>query len=261
MAAALHGLLVLWAAALPVAAAGQTALPVAASGQAALTGDEQRWIAAGAPVLTWARAQGLAVDIIVQPTEHPELSPLSMAYIGGRCKLVLSMRGNPMVAQHLAGVPPTLHAVVIEVMTAHEVGHCWRHTQGAWQALPAGFASAAAAAGAALRSTPDGKTASQDAQAQRREEGFADLVGLAWAWSRHPQHYRRIHDWLLRERGQDVPAGESGSTGAVTKDGVEHAHDTSLWVELARDAAVFGSTGDLFEQAQAPWEAGLRGSL
>jgi hypothetical protein len=249
-----------------LAAAG----PVAASGHAALTGEEQRWIAAGAPVLAWARAQGLAVDIIVQPTEHPELSPLSMAYIGGRCKLVLSMRGNPMVAQHLEGVPQALHGVLIEVMTAHEVGHCWRHAQGAWQALPAGFASAAPAAGAVMRPPSGGPASSreaqdahdgQDAQAQRREEGFADLVGLAWAWSRHPQHYRRIHDWLLRERGQDVSAGESGSTGAVTKDGVEHAHDTSLWVELARDAAVFGSTGDLFEQAQAPWEAGLRGSL
>ena len=36
--------------------------------------------------------------------------------------------------------------------------------------------------------------------AARREEGYGDLVGLAWTAERHPQHYDRLHAWLVAER-------------------------------------------------------------
>ena len=102
----------------------------------------------------------------------------------------------------------------------------------------------------------------QPAQAQRREEGFADLVGLAWAWDRHPGLYAQIHAWLLRERqGDEAGAGgEPAAAGPAGQDEPEAlAHDTRAWVQLARDAGVFGAgDGRLFEQARVPWEAGLR---
>ncbi|MES2975297.1 MAG: hypothetical protein V4757_16900 [Pseudomonadota bacterium] len=199
-----------------------------------LTDTEQRWIAAAQPVLAYARNAGLPLDIIVQPVVRPEISPLSMAFINGRCKLVLTMRGNPMVERHLEGVPPALHDVVIEAMTAHELGHCWRHARGDWRAFPAGFARAANAG-------VQGGVHSGDVQAQQREEGFADLVGLAWTRMRHPAHYRQVHAWLTDERLDP---------GA--------AHDTAVWVSLARDPSAFGSGSTLFEQARVLWEAGLK---
>ncbi|MBC7435042.1 MAG: hypothetical protein H7332_03110 [Bdellovibrionales bacterium] len=198
---------------------------------------EQRWLTAGAPVLEHARQAGLTIDIIVQPNVQLDVSPLSMAFINGRCKLVLTMRGNPMVEQHLEGVAAALHEAVIEAMVAHEVGHCWRHSQGSWRFLPAGFA-----APQTTNSLSGGSSRLlRDADYKRREEGFADLVALAWTHSRRPAQYRQVHAWLAGER-------EDGSSGS--------AHDTAVWVQLARDYAVFGA-GNLFEQAQRPWEAGL----
>lgn len=196
----------------------------------ALTGDEQKWIAAAQPVLTYARQQGLAIDIIVQPTVRPDISPLSMAYLGGRCKLVLTMRGNPMVEQQLEDVPLTFHDIVIEAMAAHEMGHCWRHSQGAWRALPLGFAGAPG----------QGREVSQK---QRLEEGFADLVGMAWTQRQHPAQYDYVHRWLTRERAD----GHSGSL-----------HDTLIWLRKAASSSIFSVGGSLFEQALAPWEDGAR---
>lgn len=220
-----------------------------------LTDTEQRWIAAAQPVLAYARRAGLPVDIIVQPVVRPDLSPLSMAFIDGRCKLVLTMRGNPKVERHLDAVEPALQGIVIEAMTAHELGHCWRHRQGSWQVMPSAFAGPAhdAAADAASDGSASGRRSpgsGADIQreagaAQRREEGFADLVGLAWTLSRHPAQYARVHDWLTRER--DVGGHHHGAS-----------HDTALWVEIARDPAVFAAGGSLFEQALQPWQAGLR---
>lgn len=203
-----------------------------------ITETEQRWLAASAPVLTHAREAGLQVDIIVQPNVQLDVSPLSMAFINGRCKLVLTMRGNPMVEEHLAGVPPALQDVVIEAMVAHEIGHCWRHSQGAWRALPAGFARPLTN----LSALAANSRTQQDADDKRREEGFADLVGLAWTHSRHPALYKQVHAWLAGERGDGIPGT---------------AHDTAVWVQLASNQSVFGA-GNLFEQAQRPWEAGLQ---
>ena len=55
----------------------------------------------------------------------------------------------------------------------------------------------------------------------RREEGYADLVGLAWAQQRHRQKYERLHTWLLAERSRDLIPGSH--------------HDTLAWIQMARD--------------------------
>jgi hypothetical protein len=214
----------------PIFAAAVLGNTWAQAPSSALTEPEQQWIAAVQPVLGWARKQGLAVDIIVQPTVRPEVSPLSMAYLGGRCKLVLTMRGNPMVLQQLEDVPLALHAIVIEAMAAHEIGHCWRHSQGAWRALPSGFASVPV-------------RGQEVSQKQRLEEGFADLVGMAWTQQQHPAQYEFVHDWLTRERADAQGGG---------------AHDTSAWVRTAASPSIFNTGASLFEQALVPWEAGVR---
>jgi len=37
----------------------------------------------------------LPLDIVVQPQPTPGKAPLALAFVDGRCKLVLSMRENP----------------------------------------------------------------------------------------------------------------------------------------------------------------------
>ncbi len=227
------------AALIPLAA---VLIPAAATAAAGLTELEQSWIDAGQPVLRYARQVGLPVDIIVQPTVRLDVFPLSMAFIDGRCKLVLTMRGNPIVERQLRDAPDGLRTILIETMVAHELGHCWRHTQGAWRALPSGFA-----APSALNGLQGRNLSRNQADSQRREEGFADLVGLAWVRNRHPAAYAQVHTWLVGQR--DEPA----APGA--------AHDTLMWVELARDPAVLGrGERGVFEQALGLWEAGLRGA-
>ena len=106
---------------------------------AELTALEQRWLQAAAPVLSYSRALQLPIDIIVQPQAGENDVPLAMGYADGRCKLVLSLRGNPQAETILESVPVELRGELIEAMAAHEIAHCWRHAQGAWRALPAGF--------------------------------------------------------------------------------------------------------------------------
>ena len=62
---------------------------------AGLTPLEQRWIAGMTPVLQHAKGEGMPVDIVVQPQDAPEAAPLALGFRDGRCKLVLSLRGNP----------------------------------------------------------------------------------------------------------------------------------------------------------------------
>ena len=38
----------------------------------------------------------------------------------------------------------------------------------------------------------------------RREEGFADLVGLAWTLQHHPDHYQAVHAWHVMLRAQQL---------------------------------------------------------
>ncbi len=206
---------------------------------ASLTELETRWIKAGAPVIAHARELELPLDIIVQPKAGPNDVPLAMGFADGRCKLVLSMRGNPQAESILDGVPDNERGVLIEAMTAHELAHCWRYAQGVWHALPAGFVEVG-----------DERAASAEMLAQaralretRREEGFADLAALAWTQSRHPGHYARVHAWLAGVRAHQPVA--------------RNAHDTRTWVKLARNPAVFERNSPVFEQVRSLWQRGL----
>lgn len=209
-----------------------------AGGRAAdLTDTEARWLAGIRPVLAHAREQGLALDIVVQPQPAPGAAPLALGFVAGRCKLVFSMRGNEEAGATLDRIEPELLAPVLELMAAHELGHCHRHLAGAWHALPPGQRT----------DLPDGlgpalQAAYLDMQATRREEGYGDLVGLAWTWRQHPQHYARVHAWLVAERSRELIPGSH--------------HDTLAWVGLARQGqALLGPT--LFDGPSALWLAGL----
>jgi hypothetical protein len=213
--------------------------PAVGATAAELNAVERRWLQAGLPVLAYARQQQLPVDIVVQPQAAPGHAPMAMDYVDGRCKLVLSMRGNPAADAALAAAPPALHDVVMEAIAAHEVAHCWRHVQGRWNVLPAGFVEPG---------TPSADAATQAAwhamRATRREEGYADLAGLAWIHRKHPGRYSQVHDWLVRVRDhQPVPGSH---------------HDTRAWLALAADPAVFDRSADPFEQAQGLWQLGLQ---
>ena len=206
----------------------------------ALTAIENRWLDAGWPALALGRQLQLPVDIVVLPQARPGDVPLAMGYVDGRCKLVLAMRGNPDAESTLAGIAPALRAPVVEAMVAHELGHCWRYVRGAWHTVPAGFADEPVTGDsqeiAALR---------RDMRETRREEGFADLVGLAWTLQRHPEQYAEVHAWFAQARAdQPVPGAH---------------HDTRAWLRLAGERSAFeGRPGEnVFEQAWSLWLQGL----
>jgi hypothetical protein len=210
-----------------------------AQSTAGLTAAEQRWLQAGLPVLTFARQQGLPVDVVVQPQPTAGQAPMAMDYVDGRCKLVLSMRGNPAAAAALAAAPAELHGVVMEAIAAHEVAHCWRHARGRWNVLPAGFVDASLPGDAATTGT-----AWRAMQARRREEAYADLASLAWTLQRHSAHYSQVHDWFVRVRDHQPTPGSH--------------HDTRAWLRLAVDPAVFDPAADPFEQVHGLWQEGLQ---
>lgn len=203
---------------------------------AELTAIETRWLQAAAPVLAYARSLDLPIDIVVQPQAGPNDVPMAMGFDGKRCKLVLTMRGNGDAEAILAGVVPERRALMIEAMAAHEVGHCWRYAQGVWHALPAGF----------IDTDPDadkGPAAAREMREMRREEGYSDLVALAWTARRHPADYQAVLAWLTAVRaGQPVTGG---------------GHDTLAWVRLARDPSAFKRDAIAFEAVDALWTAGL----
>ncbi len=209
-----------------------------ASAQSTLTATETRWLRLSGPAIGYAREQGMPLDIVVQPQPTPGNAPLAMAYLNGRCKLVLSMRGNPEARRSLDAIPPDLLQPVVEAMAAHELGHCWRYVRGAWHTLPAGFAPAQREA------DPVRAQQLSEMQQTRHEEAFADLVGLAWTLKKHPQHYAQVHAWLVKYRQDDTLPGSH--------------HDTVAWVKLAAEPAAFMPAGTLFEQAWALWQQGLR---
>ena len=202
-----------------------------------LTELETRWLQAGQPVIAFARAQGLPIDIIVQPQDAPGAVPLALGYEAGRCKLVLSLRGNAQADSVLQGVPPTRHGLMVEAMTAHEIGHCQRYAQGDWHALPRGFVEP--------RSVQQGKLTAlaQELRETRREEAYADLVALAWMHGRHPGQHQQVLAWMRGVRASGDVAGGS--------------HDTQAWLALADGDAAFDGTASPFEQAQVLWRMGL----
>ncbi|WP_298833253.1 hypothetical protein [uncultured Piscinibacter sp.] len=202
-----------------------------------LSATEQRWLKGVWPVVAYARTSGLALDIVVQPQPTPGAAPLELGFVDGRCKLVFSMRDNPEAQATLDRIEPGLLAATLELMAAHELGHCRRYLDGKWHGLPAGFvASVPAAIGAEL------KPAYVQMQSTRREEGYGDLVGLAWTQRQHPQHYARLHAWRVAERSRDLIPGSH--------------HDTLARVRLA-GAGVAPGDVSIFTAADALWEAGL----
>jgi hypothetical protein len=217
------------------------ALIAAPAAQAQLTETETRWLGAATPVLTYAQASGLPVDVVVQPQAEPGAAPLAMGFVEGRCKLVLTMRGDaarPDAA--LEGAAPALKPLLMEAMAAHELGHCWRHLRGASGSVPAGFVPEPTPV-----SGDDAERARWRAEmaATRREEGFADLVGLAWTLRRHPAQYAAVHAWLSGVRAEPAVAGSH--------------HDTRAWVRLAADAGALAGAESPFEPALALWQRGL----
>ncbi len=210
----------------------------AGAGRAAdLSATERRWLQGMQPVLAYARAAGMPLDIVVQPQPTPDHSPLALAFVDGRCKLVLSMRGNPEAKATLDRIDPALLDPSLELMAAHELGHCRRYRDGHWHGLPAGFVdSVPEAIGAEL------KAAYLDMRATRREEGYGDLVGLAWTQRHHPQHYAALHAWLVAQRSHELIPGSH--------------HDTLAWVHLA-GAGFVAAQASIFDAAAPLWEAGL----
>ena len=204
-----------------------------------LNATERAWLEAAVPVLQFAREQGLPLDIIVQPQPTPGETPLGMAFVAGRCKLVLSMRGNPEAQATLDRIEPGLRAVVVEAIAAHELGHCWRHVTQRWGTLPAGLQDVTAF----NRLTAEHADLLRDMWRTRREEGFADLVGLAWTLKHHAGRYAEVHAWHVRLRAEQTL--NSGP------------HDTRVWVRLAGERTHFKPGLSLFEQVQALWVAGM----
>lgn len=199
---------------------------------AELTEMEIRWLNAGANVLNYAKQElKLPIDITVQPQARANDVPLALGYDNGRCKLVLSMRGNPKAEDILANVATAQRALMIEAMVAHEIGHCWRYAQGNWHAVPAGFEERALPA-----------RAQEELRDTRREEGYADLVALAWIHQQHPQQYASVAAWMRAVREPSLAVG---------------THSTLSWLQLAPTGAAFTPGLPVFEQANLVWCQGL----
>ncbi|MBE0546224.1 MAG: hypothetical protein IH627_00920 [Rubrivivax sp.] len=202
-----------------------------------LTEIEVRWLKGVWPVVVFAHTAKLPLDIIVQPQATPGAAPLALGFIDGRCKLVLSMRGNSEAQATLDRIEPDLLDATLELMAAHELGHCHRYLEGSWLSLPAGFAA----------SEPAGLSANlresyRNMKAVRLEEGYADLVGLAWARQHHRQKHQRLLTWLIAERSRDLIPGSH--------------HDTLAWIQMAGDGNAL-IRPSIFAAAAALWDAGL----
>ena len=213
-------------------------LCASAAGAAELTATESRWLQGAWPVIAYAREAKLPLDIVVQPQPNPGAAPLALAFIDGRCKLVLSMRGNTQAQATLDRIEPALLDAALELMAAHELGHCRRYLDGAWYRLPSGFAASPSDPPAA-----QWQQAYASMQAARREEAYGDLVGLAWTRRHHPRQYDKLHAWLVRERSDELITGSH--------------HDTLAWLRLAGDGQALTTQPSIFAAAAALWTDGL----
>jgi hypothetical protein len=204
-----------------------------------LTAIESRWLHGAWPVIVFAREANLPLDIVVQPQPSPGAAPLALAFVDGRCKLVLSMRDNEEAMATLERIEPGLLDATIELMAAHELGHCHRYVDGAWYGVPVGFV-----ASEPDELLPEPRRDYVNMKAARREEGYGDLVGLAWTERHHPQHYAALHAWLAQERKVDLVPGSH--------------HDTLAWVDRAKGGIVSAELS-IFDSATRLWESGLNG--
>jgi hypothetical protein len=228
--------------ALAAAATLAAGLGLAAAAQPELTPTEQRWLAGATPAVSWALKQGLPVDIVVLPEAKPGDAPLALGWADGRCKLVFAMRGNPAAAATLDDIPPDLLQPVLEAMAAHEIGHCQRHRSGAFDRLPAGLDDAP---DSIERSQPTAElqAMAREMRISRREEAYADLVGLAWTRARHPAEFAAVLGWFDRARADETERG---------------FHDTRHWLALAHMPGAFEDGAAPFDQAMALWQRGLQ---
>jgi hypothetical protein len=206
-----------------------------------LTDTERRWLAGATPPLAWALRQGMPIDVVVLPQARPGAAPLALGYVDGRCTLVLAMRGNPVAETTLDAIPAALLQVTLEAMAAHEIGHCQRHRNGAFASLPGGLADKPDAI-EARQPTAELQAIACEMRVTRREEAYADLVGLAWTHARHADQFAQVLAWF----------------DAARADETEHGfHDTRHWLALAHAPDAFDDAATPFEQAGALWQRGL----
>ena len=221
------------AAAVALGCAAATAIaPSPALAGSGLIDVERRWIADGGAVLADARRQGLPLDVVVQPQPNRGEPPVALAWIAGRCKLVLTMRARDGDDRAVADPAPSSPTVLATF--AHELGHCERHARGAWQVGPSGFSAPASA--------PAGGPGAVDPGIARArlEEGFADLYALGWIADHARAHYAAVHAWLVKERADPAHPGAE--------------HDTGAWMAAAADpSTAFAGPGSLYERVERLW--------
>jgi hypothetical protein len=199
---------------------------------------EVKWLAAAEPVLTFAGAAGFPIDVVVQPRSTAADVPVAMGVRDRRCKLILSLRDKPDAEASLQDMPVEQHAILIEAMVAHEMAHCWRFTQGTWHTSPAGFVEPTESAAVTLMAKR------REMRVTQREEGYADLVALAWILQKYPDRYAMVHSWFERMR-HDQPV-------------VGSYHDTRVWLQLAKDPAAFPHGNSPFDRVETMWVMGSR---
>ena len=213
----------------------------AAPAAADLTDTERRWLAGATPPVAWALKQGMPIDIVVLPQAEAGAAPIAMGYDEGRCKLVFAMRGNPAAESTLAAIPAPLLQATLEAMTAHEIGHCQRHRSGTFDSLPSGLADKPDAI-ETRQPTAELQAMAREMRITRREEAFADLVGLAWTHAHHADQYAQVLAWFDEARSDETPRG---------------FHDTRHWLALAHAPDAFAETASPFDQALTMWQRGL----
>jgi hypothetical protein len=206
-----------------------------------LTDTERRWLDGATPPLSWALKQGMPIDIVVLPEAQPGAAPIAMGYVDGRCKLVFAMRGNPAAESTLAAIPAPLLQATLEAMTAHEIGHCQRHRSGTFDSLPAGLTDKPDAI-ESRQPTAELQAMAREMRITRREEAFADLVGLAWTHAHHAEQFTQVLDWFDAARSDETPRG---------------FHDTRHWLALAHESAAFAGAAGPIDQAATLWQRGL----
>jgi hypothetical protein len=206
-----------------------------------LTPTEQRWLDGATPPLSWAIRQGLPIDIVVLPQAEPGAAPIAMGWVDGRCKLVFAMRGNPAAESTLESIPAPLLQATLEAMTAHEIGHCQRHRSGTFDSLPAGLSDKPDAI-ESRQPTAELQAMAREMRITRREEAFADLVGLAWTHAHHAEQFPQVLAWFDAARSDETPRG---------------FHDTRHWLALAHAPTAFAGDASPIEQAATLWQRGL----
>jgi len=153
----------------------------------------------------------------------------------------VGQRGNPVAETTLDAIPAALLQVTLEAMAAHEIGHCQRHRNGAFASLPGGLADKPDAI-EARQPTAELQAIAREMRVTRREEAYADLVGLAWTHARHADQFAQVLAWF----------------DAARADETEHGfHDTRHWLALAHAPDAFDDAATPFEQAGALWQRGL----